>query len=562
MLIFLKAPSESNDVITTPITDVIFLDKTTRYTSKFKKLAVDAREIVPWYRLDADPMDFGKRLLREAATDKMCAALMARATEVWGVDFKIQGEEFVTKEVQAHYVKLLKVWLSPLSGSIGISDRRAHRATVDGPDGQYEQVWKKLALDKKALGDLEALDFFKGMNVAGRRDRSQIYRNVTEAARALVGEVTSWPSRSIEKLAVLSLLRSKALVDYQQQMLQAAAQALSDSSRTPAPRFKQWEYLPYYLRGKPLERTDEDTARPLVLGALYDALGEAMTKEGSDERKLIDDFKLFNKGDEYRRWRLLPPVVRNQVLISDLPRIMFDGKLESEHWRIQFKESALKTLSDKSVGIGGWDVKMKQHPAAVPHEPGHGPRDLFPFASGWSRNELCPNVISSRLMLAPLYAGTSGHNQGRILAWLELAKREKSLDAIPLGLVISAGYSVLWRLYYDKRVSGFHTMFETFQGTYVDTTVRDLRGLPRPAEDPVWSAVLDASPEGQTNVSTFWSTCIKLFGKTGQPVLHAFKSELAKSREAALVDFPGTVIPRWSTTDDVDATAPEVNTWA
>lgn len=560
MLIFLRSSGETNDVITTPLSDVIFLDKTTRYTAKFKKLPVDARAIVPWYSLDADPMDFGKRLLREAAKDKVCEALTARASEVWGIDFSIQGEAFAEKEVQAHYVKLLKVWLSPLSGSIG--NRTAHRATVDGPDGQYERVWKKLDLDKKSLSDLEALDFFKELKVAGRRDRSQIYRNVTEAARALVGEVTSWPSRSIEKLAVLSLLRSDALAAYQQQILQAAALALSDNSRTPAPTFKQWEYLPYYLRGKPLERTDEDTARPRVLGALYDALGGATAKEGSDDRKFVDAFKLLNGGNEYRRWRLLPPVVRNQVLISDLPRIMFDGKLESEHWRIQFKESALKTLSGKSVGIGSWEVKMKQHPSAVPHEPGHGPRDIFPFASGWSRNELCPNVVSSRLMLAPLYAGTSGHNQGRILAWLKLAESVKALEAIPLGLVISAGYSVLWRLYYDKRVSGFHTLFETFQGTHVDRTVRDLRHHPRPAEDAVWSAVLAASPEGRTDVFAFWSECIKLFGQKGWAVVASLKSELTKSREAAMAAFPGTVIPRWSTTDDVDATAPEVETWA
>lgn len=78
---------------------------------------------------------------------------------------------------------------------------------------------------------------------------------------------------------------------------------------------------------------------------------------------------------------------------------------------------------------------MENHGSATPHNPGR----LFPFATGWTRNELCPNVVTSRLLLAPLYAGTSGHTQGRILAWAALARRFGDLALAATARVFDAG---------------------------------------------------------------------------------------------------------------------------
>lgn len=546
MLIFLRSSAVTNAVITTALDEVTVAS----YTTQYPKLGDGVRTLIPWYSIDADPMDFGRRLLRVAAADRVCLALIARATTTWGVDFSIRDDAFVTADVQKHYVKQLKIWLSPLSGNL--NSRNAHRATVDE---QYARLWNGYGLSQATLRLLAASDFFKDLNVAGRRDRIQIYRNVTEAARALVGEVTSWPSRTIEKIAVLSLLRSPGLAAYQLQMLEAVANAFT--ANTIVPTYRMWEYLPYYLRGAPLEAVGEDVARPRVLGAIHDALDDSAATRASVNRGAVDTFKGLAGGTEYRRWRLLPPVVRYQVLISDLARILPGGKHASNHWRVSFGAPQLNGLPDNIGGYGGWVAAMSQHDSATPHDPGKA----FPFAAGWSRNELCPNVVSSRLMLAPLYAGTSGHNQGRILAWLNLVGTLPALANVPLGLVISAGYSVLWRLYYDKRVSGFHTLFETFQGTHADATVRNLGAVARPAEDAAWSAILASSLTGQTNVRTFWTECIRLFGRRGPSFHRELKAATASARQAALEACPGAVIPRWNTTGDVDRTAPEVDVW-
>ncbi|WP_342381687.1 hypothetical protein NVS55_18930 [Myxococcus stipitatus] len=561
MLIFLKSNGEANDVITVPRKERVLA----RDTAAYKRIADGAWVIVPWYGIKADPAAFGKWLLGVAAADAVCVALVKRATSTWGVDFSIKdGGEFAASDVQAHYLKLLKVWLSPLSGNL--EHLTAHRAT---PEQQYARLWSKYKLDETTLSDLATLPFFADLKVAGRRDRIQIYRNVTEAARALVGEVTSWPSRMVEKIAVLSLMRSPSLIDCQLQMLQAVAKGVRDNSISF--NCENWEYLSYYLRKVPAEgalerRNDkrhgtllkwQSIAEPRVHGALQDALNDAGIKPPVLDEKVLNDFKGLAGGEEYRRWRKLPPVVRYQVLISDLPRFL-GGKHESDHVRVEFKNDPFKDLPDNLWTYSSWETEMYKHKIATPHAPGKE----FPFAATWSRNEFCPNVVSSRLMLAPLYAGTSGHNQGRILAWRALAKQLGALADIPLGLVISAGYSVLWRMYYDKRVSGFHTMFETFQGTHMDDQVRDLSGMPVSPEDVAWSAVLNASPSGKTDVKAFWSECIRIFGRSGWLFHRELKAALAKARQDALDAFPGAVIPRWSTTDNVDDTAPDVNVWS
>lgn len=543
MLIFLRTTAQANAVITTP-NAAITLD----YATVFPRINHN-RAIVPWYSIDADPLAFGRRLLGIAAADPVCSAVLARATATWGVDFAIDVDAFRTIEVQRKFEKQLKIWLSPLSGNLG--HRNAHRSDVDE---QYARLWQRYALDQGTLRGLAASDFFRSLNVAGRRDRIQIYRNVTEAARALVGEVTSWPSRAIEKMAVLGLLRSPGLAAMQRQLLAAVARAIAGGQAITAP---MWEYLPYYLRGQPLEVALDDVARPRVLGALHDCINDEADTRADANAGHIAAFRNLAGGAEYRRWRMLPAVVRYQVLLSDLARILPGGKQEAHHQRVQFAALTLANLPTLD-GYGAWPTTMEAHALATPHNPGND----FPFAPGWTRNEYCRNVVSCRLMLAPLYAGTSGHNQGRILAWRTIAGAVGGLGAIPIGLVMSAGYSVLWRLYYDKRVSGFHTLFETFQGSHVDVTDYNLGAIGRVAGDDVWNSVLDCSDTGRTNVRALWLACIARAGARGASLSRQLEAGLAQARQAALTACPGAVIPRWNATGDVNRTGTEVDVWA
>lgn len=545
MLIFLRNDNESNDIFTKPIKTpnhnepAVFLNK---YTKTFPQIT--NLKTVPWYSFNEDPQAFGKTLLEVASADAVCQALIERACATWGLDFSIASGCFNNKYVQEHYLKLLRNWLNPLSGNLG--RREAHLTDVEK---QYEEVWKKLNLDRDKLRQIAAKDFFKknGFNVAGRRDRVQLYRHTKEAARALVGEVTSWPSRYVEKIAALSLLCSPRLAELQRQML---GQVVKEDIHLTCTK---WEYLPYYLRGKALERCEEQDAEPRVLGALHDCLGEGESTKNLAKPERINKLKQLDGGKEYARWRKLPQVVRYQILINDLARMMGD-KIDSKHWRFEFNRAKLESLPNVK-GFDTWKGGMKEYESANPHDPGCNLR----FATGWNRNEFCPNVISSRLLLAPLYAGTSGHNQGRILKWREL----NSLAPLPVGLIISAGYSVLWRLYYDKRVSGFHTMFETLQGTHVDSVEVDTDApkFKGNNDDEVWNKLIEHSPKGKTDVSEFWRACITLFAKRGTLCPLKLKSKLTQARDKAMKQLSGAVLPHWGATANPELTAPEVTGW-
>ncbi|MFY1828303.1 hypothetical protein ACN47A_20435 [Myxococcus fulvus] len=547
MILFLRSNAEANGVITTPAADIVV----ERARSKYPQLARGARVVVPWYQLQPDPEKFSQLLLDVAAADPVCRALLDRATQVWGMDFGIEARAFRAANVQRHYLKQLQIWLSPLSGNLEHKD--AHRPTVEA---QYNRLWRKYGLAQADLNAVAALPFFKTLKVGGRRDRIQIYRNVTEAARALIGEVTSWPSRTIEKISTLYLLSSPGLAAYQRAMLAAVVLAMRRAQSPLQLNYKSWEYLPYYLRGKPGEATDADTARPRVLGALHQCLSEFPDTRALASAPEIDAFRALDGGREFNRWQLLPPVVRCQILLSDLSR-MFPFRVHNgRHARFEFAPARLAGLPSLA-GFAAWGSTMEAHAEATPHDPGHD----FPHAAGWTRHEFCPNVVSSRLLLAPLYAGTSGHTQGRVSAWKEFARLYSLIGDVPIGVVISVGYSVLWRLYYDKRTTSFHTLFEAIQGSHVDTTALDLRAVPRREGDLIWNAVLDHAPTGRIDVQGFWNRCVSLFNRPGPFLPRHLKLMISNARTAASKACPGSVIPRWSATEDADATGTAVAVW-
>ncbi len=383
----------------------------------------------------------------------------------------------------------------------------------------------------------------------------QIYRSMTEAARAIVGEVTTWPSRQVEKLAMLRLMRSPGLMALQRRMLSVIVDErwTEKLNLTNYKKFAAWEYLPYYLRGKVSEKVDDGVAAPRVLGALHDCLAEEEDTRKYVDKSAIAAFMKLEDGKEYARWRLLPPLIRNQVMLSDLARLLPFGKQECSHVRFQFPLKALDGLPSL-VNFAGWPAEVVVHKTANPQDPGRA----FPFASGWSRNEVCPSVISSRLVLAPLYAGTSGHSQGRILSWRKV--QSKNLEDVPVGLVIAAGYSVLWRLYYDKRVSGFHTLFEALQSAFVDEVYKPGKVVPF-KDDAIFDLLLKVTGPRSIDVRAFWVECLKAFGRPGPAFAAAHKVSLAEERDVTMKAFPGTVIPHWGETEDPSATAPEVAVW-
>jgi hypothetical protein len=542
MIVFIKTKEDGLEVICTPVKDILLVDGfgDSTYKKTFPKLLTF--QVVPWFKIQEDPVVFGAWLLAVAAKDQVCVAMMQRATEQWKMDFSIKDGQFVSKMVQEQYHKLLRNWLSPLSGNIN----RNESHTVDLK--AIENLANVFGLNLLDLTNIAKNEFFS-LKMNGRRDRMQIYRNVTEAARALVGEVTTWPSRQVEKMVTLSLLGSQGLLHYQCLMLKEAL-AFAESLKCT-----MWEYLPYYLRGKVLEKADDEFCRIRVLGALHDCLRSDKETAKLADGEIIERFELLDEGVECRRWRLLPEVIRCQVMISDLARMFGFGKMDCEHQRVEFDHKYLNTLPDSLSKTP--IIQIRAHKTANPNDPGI--KDIR-FTAGWNRNEFCPNVVTSRLLLAPLYAGTSGHTQGRILAWRALQEKGAKLKDVPVGMVIATGYAVLWRLYYDKRVSGFHTLFEALQGTHVDQ--RKESKVEKMKNDLTWNLLVDHSPGGLVDVCSFWRECLQQFGCRGRGFELVHKEALANIRISVSKQCKGCVVLHWSDTDDTSLTAPQVSVWS
>lgn len=535
MLIFLIAEGQKPEVVLRPLEEVL-LD----YSKVLPRLK--ALQIIPWFKLVPDPEKFAAVVLDIASADRVCLSILAEAEADSTVEHRIKGQAFTDERLQEHYLNLLRNWLSPLSGNVGKKAVTAHDVTIHE---QYEAVWKRYGLNPRELEQVAKLPFFTQRSNAGRRDRAQIYRNITEFARAIIGEITVWATRKIEKAIAYQLARSRGLADCQRRLLaQLVVQRVKLTCRS-------WEYIPYYLYGAAGDRVDEDFARVRVLGALHDALAD-----GEDTAKLADKKHILGftaLGAEYARWRALPKVIRYQALISDFARIMPGGKINSDHVRIEASHKLLDGLKPGANSARGWPCKMVPHKHVNPHDPG---RD-FPHATGWVRNEYCPNVITSRLLLAPLYAGTSGHTQGRILAWAKLAEAAN----VPAHLIIPAGYIALWRLFYDKRVSGFHTPFETLQGAFVlpDVSV-GIKGCRAFDNDAAWNMIVEHIGRG-SDLKALWLHWRDTLGARGRSRIEILNLRLAEERVATMSADVGTVVPRWSLEDNPSRTGTEVATW-
>jgi hypothetical protein len=90
-----------------------------------------------------------------------------------------------------------------------------------------------------------------------------------------------------------------------------------------------------------------------------------------------------------------------------------------------------------------------------------GKRDL---TWSWNRDEAHDATVTYRYNLCPLWAGASGHTGGGIQFWKFVLGKAFPPEG---SVVICSGLFSLWRLYYDRRISGAHTLVETLESSCV-----------------------------------------------------------------------------------------------
>jgi hypothetical protein len=422
------------------------------------------RLAVAWNEIYTDLDKFKRALLEAAKVDPVCQAMAVVCKKTFKLD-PFATDDFYVNRL---FSKLLRQWSSPMTGNI-----------TNWPHVRPVEVMKQLETNwtgstsfapgtLQRIGELVSKGTFAGEDIIGHRDQALFLYNITEAARSLFGGLTSYPSKKLEKIFALRLVLSDKLLARQRALLSAFWDTHGNAFCRKAGQKDKYEYLRYYVQG--FDSLSED-ARVETMKAIF----------ACTAAKEID----FNAGKVSQgalaEWKRLPPVVACAILLSDIPRVFMDKSVSTDRPRVAFKLFEWQGKYDKV-----WTVAPQSLPSAQQSQPiftlnhkldyvilrdsdfnKHAPsvsvREVNPRLFGWVRNEYAAETITYRTHLCPIWGGSSGHATGRIGAWVELMGNNP--QRLPVRLTVASSYVVLWRLYYDKRVSPVHLLVETYEAT-------------------------------------------------------------------------------------------------
>lgn len=399
----------------------------------------------------ADPYAALRAAVQAAAhSDAACREVADALALRYGLDSMVTGPAWWVDVV----TETLENWANPRIGNISANwDAPAVRPA--GP-ASYGLSWDGCDfLDAATKAAIQHLDATLGAPRRSARDQVRICFHVIDLARAFVGELAAYVPKQIEKVHALDLCASAAL----EADLVGLLTVLRDlPASIPASfSFRQTEYCRYYLADVlgALEESPPGT-QAAILEALWD------TAIGRPPDPLPDRYAECD-----RVWTLLPPVVRATVLLNDIRKTLLAASGR------EFRLSATRAVQGGPVY--GFDAPSESIPLRI--AAGQRGRSGWRYVEHWTRDERHPATRSARRMLAPTWAGPSGHvakNVDFYRMYLGNAYPGTGDRAIPAGLF------ALWRLYYDRRYSPTHTLVEVCEGT---TYNADLSGVRRSLAD-------------------------------------------------------------------------------
>lgn len=540
-------------------------------TEALKPYATSDIQIIAWNEVpDLDTLDkLRAMVLNVAANDPVCLDLIQQAITRFGIDplLKVSGQNgTLNRETTEQIVRdTFFYWAHPQIGNIANSP--AVRPALFF--FQYIQNWDtcafideptKLAMNKlyKDLGPLKS----------SSRDQVRICYNITELARAIIGEITSKATRRLEKLLALRLCSSQGLLRMQSQLLTAYMNRRGKLlqgliTRDPDKGYKPWggfEYCRYYLPGAVWELKGED--RWYLFEHLLSAATNGTYKPTSKAGGVAP--MLLKACDDV--WNVIPHTIRCAILMNDLRKV---DNLTS-------KANAPAKASLGLPDIIKWlplPVEAKDLPYQV--VPSAGTRHVPSLSAGgskgwnltwsWNRDEYHDATITYRHFLCPLWGGPSGHTAGGLQFWI-MALDKEFPEWGPA--VITCGLFTLWRLYYDKRISANHTMTETLEATcteqvtgfapgkgplrFMAKLLSDLRG-----DADAFELVLSCSIKGERGLLSLDPICVfhlleNLYYRT-QSSSVAFDHNVAFAALAKQIDAERTKlaqfklnVPQWA----------------
>ena len=298
------------------------------------------------------------------------------------------------------------------------------------------------------------------------RDQVRCCKDMTELARAVIGEITTYATKKLEKIYALELCNSERFLAAQKEFIKRVVLDRSKEETTVSPTLqnyfyrldkpiKETEYIYFFFPSlATLQKDNQWIAFIHLLNAYPESRWEIPCNRPSEKEtgKLIDVCV-----EEYRKY---PPVIRGAMIINAIRR--FNILSRKNRYALQREGGAEER----------WTIVDAPKPFFIPTIPKWSPvnsDDKVPqiLLWNWTRDEMHPVTEGYRKCLIPLWAGPSGHSAGLLdFYWDYFGTDYFSFEGklMPASLVILPTMFAFWRLYYDKRICAVHTLAETFEG--------------------------------------------------------------------------------------------------
>ncbi len=324
----------------------------------------------------------------------------------------------------------------------------------------------------------------KKMTKSGR-DQCRICKDWTELARAIIGEISSYVSKLLEKIYALELCQSEKLLEEQRKLLKRIATEKVYKYRqtdigpyTLKELFEKWgdnpliqtEYLKRFFTD--LNNLSNKEAKWVGIATVINAVFEEpiikfeIIKLNEEDSKKIESIK--------KQCTLYPPGILCAMLFSDIKK----------YYRINPTINSIEEEKQAEVNTNKYFKKCKITDNVI--------KDFIPkirikpddpknvrcfYLGGCMRAETNASTITNRQFLMPLWAGPSGHANGILAFYNEFFNRTNPLEKNDpytsyfrelnqLANVLLPTMFAFWRLYYDKRISSDHTLAETYDAIF------------------------------------------------------------------------------------------------
>ncbi|WP_024858993.1 DUF6603 domain-containing protein [Ruminococcus albus] len=375
-------------------------------------------------------------------------------------------------DISGIFKTVYEYWAHPMIGNVANSPQCRPQDNID----QYLKNWAKF--DPKYMSEETKDRVFELCCYPGTaglkklekssRDQVRICKDWTELARAVIGEVTAYISKMLEKIFAFDLCASKKLEANQKKLLELIVncnyktgkkyKSLKNLFLCKKNRMEMLEYIYFYYK-KDLDKLKSKESQWYFFASFINSIYEKIIPDTEFESVVVTaDDKEIIKG-VLDRSKLMPATMRCAMVFNAVRKFAYaTGQIRNS---IEYDEI------DRSKFFTKCKVKLAADKNFIPTLE----ENMKGLLWSWTRDEKDYTTLTNRHYLMPLWAGPSGHSNG-MMGFVDYYFNDYSKDhsvyfnkSVENARIVLPSMFAFWRLYYDKRITGVHSLAETFDAS-------------------------------------------------------------------------------------------------